>query len=388
MSRAETDSIGDQMTNDPADLVASRPRDGESPTIPPLGSPAPVVVPAFNLPTALPPPRVEPPSGRWRKIGVVLLVFAVAAGAGAYWWKQSQSQLPPGISWGNGRIEADAIDIETRFAGRIAELLADEGDMVAAGQSLARMDTRDLEASLRRAEAQARGAQKAIEEARANVVQQETQVLLARQEMDRANVLVQKGDITRQIFDQRQQRLDAANALLNAANARAIQAEHVLEAARSDAEVYAVHIADNTLTAPRAGRIQYRIANIGEVLPAGGKVFTMLDVSYVYADIFLPTADAGRIKAGTDARIVLDAYPDIPIPAKVTFIATQAQFTPKAVETRSERDKLMFRVRVRIDPERLRAHADAVKSGLPGVAYVRVDDKVAWPSALQGTAAR
>src|SRR3974390_1534947 len=128
-------------------------------------------------------------------------------------------------------------------------------------------------------------------------------------------------------------------------------------------------MADNSLFAPKAGRIQYRLANIGEVLPAGGKVFTMLDLSYVYMDVYLPTLEAGKVKIGADARIVLDAYPNVAIPAKVSFIATQAQFTHKMVETKSERDKLMFRIRVKIDPDRLRACADAVRSGLPGMAY-------------------
>jgi HlyD family secretion protein len=137
--------------------------------------------------------------------------------------------------------------------------------------------------------------------------------------------------------------------------------------------------------APRDGRLQYRLANIGEVLPAGGKVFTMLDISYVYMDIYLPTLESGKIKVGTDARILLDAYPNAPIPAKVSFIASQAQFTPKTVETQSERDKLMFRIRVRIDAERSRVHAESVRSGLPGVAYVRADPNVAWPENLKGS---
>ncbi len=161
--------------------------------------------------------------------------------------------------------------------------------------------------------------------------------------------------------------------------------ENRLNAAEQDVELYKVNIADNTLVAPRDGRIEYRIANIGEVLPAGGKVFTMLDIGYVYMDIYLPTMTAGQVKIGTDARIVLDAYPDRPIPAKVTFLASQAQFTPKMVETQTERDKLMFRVRVRIDPERSRAHADAVRTGLPGVAYVKFDAKTDWPERLQGS---
>jgi len=112
----------------------------------------------------------------------------------------------------------------------------------------------------------------------------------------------------------------------------------------------------------------------------------MLDTSYVYMDIFLPTLSAGLVRLGSDARIVLDAYPTHAFPAKVTFVASQAQFTPKTVETKDERDTLMFRVRVRIDPERLRTHAADVRSGLPGVAYVRTDPAVAWPPQLQGDA--
>jgi len=323
---------------------------------------------------------------RWLRIALALAVLVGGCGAAFYWWQHSQSQLPPGIAWGNGRIEADEIDIDTKFAGRIAELRVDEGDMVKAGQIVARMDTQDLEASLKKAEAQERLAQRAIEEADANAAQQETQVLLAKQQMDRAAYLVKEGYQTEEVLDQRRQQLDGANASLKAARARVIIAQHALDASTHDVELYKVNIADNTLVAPREGRIQYRIANIGEVLPAGGKVFSMLDISYVYMDVYLPTQEAGKVKIGADARIVLDAYPNVLIPAKVSFLATQAQFTPKTVETKSERDKLMFRIRVRIDPDRLRARAERVRSGLPGVAYIRLDPAVAWPPQLQGSA--
>jgi HlyD family secretion protein len=366
-----------------------------------LGSPSPAerlevsgkhdLVPEA-APTSLPvpQPRSRLASFSQRRLRLVLIAAVVigAAAAGVYWWQHSQSQLPAGIVWSNGRIEADAIDIDTKFAGRISELLVDEGDMVKAGQVVARMDTRDLEASLKKAEAQVRLAQKAIDEAKANIVQQSSQVLLAKQQMDRATYLVQQGFQTKEVLDQRQQQLDGAKAALRAAQAREIEAQHAFEASTHDVELYKVNIADNTLVVPRDGRIQYRIANIGEVLPAGGKIFTMLDISYVYMDIYLPTQEAGRVKIGADARIVLDAYPNIAIPAKVSFIATQAQFTPKAVETKSERDKLMFRIRVRIDPERLRARGDRVRSGLPGLAYIRIDPAIAWPPQLQGVPAQ
>jgi HlyD family secretion protein len=344
------------------------------------------IVPAVSpkLPVPLPPPLVQY-RRRWRRMLILLLLIAVGGAGGAiYWLEYSQPSLPPGIASGNGRLEADEIDISTKFAGRVAQLFVDEGDTVKPKQVVARMDTSDLQASLKKAEAQVLGAQRALDEARANVAQQQSQLTLAQQELDRTQSLVEHGYATKELLDQRRQQVDAATAALNAANFRVAITERSLDATTHDVELYKVNIADNTLVSPKDGRIQYRIVNVGEVLPAGGKVFTMLDLSYVYMDIYLPTAEAGKARIGNDARIVLDARPDLAIPAKITFIADQAQFTPKSVETKTERDKLMFRVRVRIDPERLRVHAQAVKSGVPGVAYVKLDPQTPWPERLQG----
>lgn len=317
---------------------------------------------------------------------IALLLMISAGGIGWLWWHQHQMELPPGIASGNGRLESDEIDIDTKFAGRIAKLFVDEGDMVASGQIVAMMDTRDLEASLKKSQALVSLAQRSLEEARANLAQQQTQRTLAQQELNRTSALVPKGFATKELLDQRRQQMNAAIASENAATHKVAQAQFALDAATHDVELYRVNILDNALVSPLEGRIQYRVANVGEVLPAGGKVFTMLDTSYVYIDIYLPTGDAGRVRLGSDARIVLDAYPAHVIPAKVVFIASQAQFTPKTVETRDERDKLMFRIRVRIDPERLQGRAELVRSGLPGTAYLRTNSSMAWPPKLQASA--
>lgn len=340
----------------------------------------------IRLPVAS--PLLQNVSRWWRQIAVAIAVLLVAGGGGYYLWERLHPALPPSIVFGNGRLEADEINIDTKYAARIAEMLADQGDLVKAGQVVARMDTRDLEASLKKSEAQVRQARRAVDEADANVTQQQAQALLAQQEYDRAAYLVQRGFQTKEVLDQRQQQLDGANAALAAAKLRVIEFQHALESATHDVELYTVEINDDTLVAPRDGRLQYRVANLGEVLPAGGHVFAMLDTSYVYMDIYLPTEQAGRVKYEAEARIRVDAFPKLVIPAKVTFIATQAQFTPKTVETQSERDKLMFRVRVRVDPDWLRGRTDAVSSGLPGVAYVQTDSSVPWPAALQGNAAQ
>jgi HlyD family secretion protein len=342
------------------------------------------VLPVANLPAVV---ETTAPRNRGRRRWLWVLSLAAVAAAGlggAYWWTHRPLPLPPGIAYGNGRLEADPIDIATKFPGRIAELRVDEGDLVKAGQTVALMDTRDLQQQLEKAEAEVRQQRKAIAGAEANLEQFRSQVRLAEQQMERTNTLLKNGFTTQEVADQRRQQLDTAHAIERAAAARVNQLQNALQGAQHDVGLLNVNIADNTLVAPRDGRIQYRMANIGEVLPAGGKVFTLLDVGYLYMDIYLPTATAGRVRVGQEARIVLDAYPNQAIRAKATFVSPQAQFTPKMVETQTERDKMMFRVRVRIDPDQLTGVAIGAPSGLPGMAYVRFDGQAQWPAALLG----
>lgn len=354
----------------------------EQPEPPNAASAGGMLVPRPGLPELVAAPAARPGSRRRLWLAFALLLAVGSAAAGDYWWRHAEPAMPAGIAFGNGRVEADEIDIAAKFGGRIAALFVDEGDTVRAGQVVARMDTQDLEASLHKAEAQVLGAGRLLDEARAGVEQQKAQAKLAQQQLARAVYLVNKGYATPELLDQRHQQMDAATAALAAADARVGEAEQTLAAAGHDVDLYRINIADNSLVAPRDGRIQYRLANTLEVIGAGGKVFTMLDTGYVYMDLFLPTAEAGRSVVGSDARIVLDAAPNAPIPAKVVFVSAEAQFTPKQVETKAERDKLMFRVRVRVDADFLRTHAAEVSSGLPGLAYVRLDSGVEWPASL------
>ena len=124
------------------------------------------------------------------------------------------------------------------------------------------------------------------------------------------------------------------------------------------------------------------MAQAGEVLAAGGKVLNLVDLSDVYLTFFLPEAAAGRVAIGAEVHLVLDALPQYVIPARVSFVASTAQFTPKTVETASERQKLMFRVRAQIDRALLQKHLAVVKTGLPGVAWLRLDPATPWPDNL------
>jgi HlyD family secretion protein len=354
-----------------------------TPTITPASDALAVIPPTPNLPAPIPAKAPEPQKRRWLRTVLLIAGILILGGGAGYWWLHRPPGLPAGIALGNGRLEADEIDIDTKFAGRIATLNVDEGDVVEASQTVAVMDTQDLEASLRKSQALVLQAQQTVRQSMATLAQHRTLVVLAQQQLDRATTLVKSGFETQEVVDQRQQALNGAIEAVNADIAQAGAAAKAVDAATQDVALDQVNIAYNTLVAPRAGTIEYRIANIGEVLPAGGKVFTMLDRGYVYMDVYLPTADAGRTRIGSEARIMLDAYPGHPIPAAVTFVAAQAQFTPKTVETKDERDSLMFRVRVRIDPARLVTRTTPVKSGLPGIAYIRTDPNAIWPAALQ-----
>jgi HlyD family secretion protein len=137
------------------------------------------------------------------------------------------------------------------------------------------------------------------------------------------------------------------------------------------------------LVSPRLGRVQYQLARAGEVVAAGAPVVTILDLTDVYMTIFLPGADAGRLAIGDEARIVLDAVPDYVVPARISFVAADAQFTPKTVETKDERAKLMFRVKLKIDPQVLQAFYTRVKTGLRGLGFVRAKPDLEWPADLQ-----
>ncbi|AKH21846.1 HlyD family secretion protein [Sedimenticola thiotaurini] len=318
------------------------------------------------------------------KILIILIVVALAGGAGWYLWTTKYaSQLPDNVASGNGRIEATEYDIATKYAGRVETVLVQEGDMVEAGQVLATMDTVDLQAQLREAEAGLREARESREYAAAIVLQRESELSFAQAELNRSLKLIDQGHVSQETVDQQRTALRSAQAALKAAKIQVVQAEAGIEAAEARIERLQGNIADSQLTTPISGRVLYRLAEPGEVLAAGGKVLSVLDLTDVYMTIFLPTAEVGNLDVGSEARIILDAIPQYTIPARISFVAPRAQFTPKAVETRSEREKLMFRVKVKIDSKLLKQHVEKVKTGLPGMAYVLLKSDAEWPAELQ-----
>jgi len=303
-------------------------------------------------------------------------------GAGAwYWWQQQLSALPPGIAKANGRLEAEQVEIATKYPGRIAVVLAKEGDMVHAGQILARMDTVELEAQLHSAEAQVLKAEHEKVMAEAQIAERDSARTFAAQELLRTNTLYQKGWSTGEQLDERRSRMKIAQAAYETAIAGRDAANAQIVAGQAEVARLKSQISDSTLVASTGGRIQYKLAQPGEVLQSGGRVLTLLDLSDVYMTIFVPASVAGPLALGDDARVTLDPVPGYVFPTKVSFVATEAQFTPKTVETAEEREKLMFRVKLTIDQEIRDRYATQVKTGIRGIGFVR-DRNVAWPDSL------
>ena len=341
-----------------------------------------------------------------------LAIVGVAAVIALLVWSELRPQgLGDAFTSGNGRIEATEIDVATKTPGRVLEITVDEGDFVQPGQVLARMDTEVLDAQLNQARAQVRQAENAILTAQAMVAQRESEkttaeavvaqrraeLTAAQKRYQRTETLVARNAMPRQQLDDDLASMQSLQAALAAARAQVlsteagiaaaksqvIEAESAVEAARASVARLQADIRDSELKTDRVARVQYRVAQPGEVLGAGGKLLNLVDLADVYMTFFLPERQAGRVAMGSEARLVIDAAPQYVIPARITYVASVAQFTPKTVETESEREKLMFRVKARIDPELLKKHMEQVKTGLPGVAYLKLDADAEWPAHLQ-----
>lgn len=320
-------------------------------------------------------------------IGLVLAVLAAFLGYAAWKTLLAPSDLPPeGFARGNGRIEADLVDVSTRLSGRVAEIMVREGDLVQVGDVLAVMDTSELAAQRLRAMAAVASAEAAVTVAQAGATQAEARLALSQSELARAETLHDRGVVTGEDLNIRRTETRLAEAGLVAAQAGTIAQERAVDAEQAALGEIEARIADATLVATQPGRVLYRLAQPGEVLGAGGKVLTLVSLGEVYMEFFLPASAAPRVELGDAARIVVDVMPNVSVPATISFVAPQAQFTPRQVETAEERESLMFRMRVRISPDLVAASIAQVKTGVRGVAWVRLvgpDGTLPdWPAGL------
>jgi HlyD family secretion protein len=322
--------------------------------------------------------------GKIVKFTLFVFIVAVTLFFG-YRYLNEQTQkaaLLKGFAFGNGRIESEEVGIAAKVAGRLIQIYVNEGDIVEQGQMLAKLDTNELEAKLKLFNAQIQQAKESKNYSLAIVEQKQSEFALANENYLRAKNLFEKKAISLLQYQQEESAYKSARAAQKAANANVAQANEAINVAMAQAETIKVNIADSTLYAPIKGRILYKLAQNGEIIGSAKNVLIMLNLLETYMTIFLPTSEAGVVNYGSEVRIILDALPNIAIPAKVTFVSPKAQFTPKQIETQDEREKLMFRIKATVDYNLLKNHIEDVKTGLPGVAYIRLDKTLEWPKNL------
>lgn len=325
-----------------------------------------------------------------RKTGIVAFCL-ILAGISAAFGQSSPlgalrerlfAQTPTGIAHSNGRLEAQSVDVAGKYVGRITEVLVQEGEIVEAGAPVARLDDRDMQAQLLGAKAAVMRAKAGQSVADAGVAQAQSALSVAQTNADRVAQLFRDGHASAAVRDDAVNALNTARAALQSAEAQVEESAALTSAAGADLARLEIALDDLTIRAPLRGRVLYRLREPGEILAAGAAVATLLDLTDVYMNIYLPAAEAGSLTFNDEARLILDPIPQFVVPARVSFISPQAQFTPKAVETASEREDLVFRVKLSIPRELLVKFEDVVKTGVRGTGFVRVVPGGDWPADL------
>jgi HlyD family secretion protein len=317
---------------------------------------------------------------RWTIIGAVAV--AIVGFFGYRYYQAKKTALPDGIASGNGRLESKEVDVASKLPLKVKDVLVAEGDLVKPGQVLVQMDTVTLESELAEANEKVATAQESLAVARAAITKQKADIELAQIEKERSQKLVQERAGSQREADVRTMALKTSKAGYQAEYAKLQVAEQEMKVAEANVATIQTRIDDATLTSPVVGRVLYRLAEPGEVLGPGGKAITLVNLEDVYMEIFLPADQAAAVKIGAEARFTLDFEPDKIAPGYVSFVSPEAQFTPKEVETKSEREKLMFRVKIQVPKDLVIHYLERIKTGVRGMGYVKVKDSATWPDWL------
>ena len=308
-----------------------------------------------------------------RKFLLIVLLVGVAAGATALGYKQwLQQSSSRNIYHSNGRLEARQSHVASRLPGTLATVHVKEGDHVAQGQLLATLDNRPLQADIVKADAAVQQARDQLQLAEAQLAQHESECDYARNQLARMQSLSRKQYVSLEQLDNTHMRAESCDAVIHASKAQIAAAQSALKVAEAGSARLHVDLEDMAIPAPFSGFILYQLVEPGEVIPGGGRVFTLVSDSDVYLTVFLPAEVSGNLAVGARVNLTMDAKPGVNVPAVVSFIAPEAQFTPKTVETASERSKLMFRAKLNVDPIFLQQNG-WLKSGMPGEVQIALD---------------
>lgn len=273
----------------------------------------------------------------------------------------------------NGRIEAPMVDLGPKVPGRVTEVFVREGDRVKAGALLVRLDLGETSIAVEREQAGVRSAQARAEDLEAGTRQSEIDVVqaevadrraalnLAQKEAERQRFLLSRKVGTQRDYDRARTDLERARAALKVSQERVELAQegtrrNQTRAAQAETEraqavlKQSVAVArENEIRAPADGVIVHRLAEPGQLVGAGQPAMTMAFANRLFVRTFIPETKLGRVRMGTPARVTVDAFPGREFPARISEISPEAEFTPKAVETKSERVNLVYAAKADLD---------------------------------------
>ena len=359
-----------------------------------------------------------------KQLGVAALGMALAAGVyvALDWWI-SNSGVPDGLIQANGRIEGDHVTVASKFPGRVQQLLVREGATVTAGQVLITLDDAQTRAKVDQAKHAAEAAEAQVQAAHTTLAvlnldvplaieRAEAQVAKAADVVDKAlsverearsdaqrfRDLAAKDEASIQQRDQAVMRWEVAQKDIASSRSALVQANKELAQAElgwkriraKEAEVEALErqrdhayavldeadsiLKDLTITAPTSGTVTSRMVDAGEVIAAGAPLLELVDMDHLYLKVFVPEVQIGKIRLDLPARIYTDAFPEHPFDARVRYVASKAEFTPKEVQTPDERVKLIYAVKLYLNEN----PDHRLTPGLPADAVIRWKDDAAW----------
>lgn len=329
-----------------------------------------------------------------KKIAILLLPILLMSGLVWAWLRFGERKSSNGRVFVSGNIEATEVDLSFRISGQIKTITIQEGDRVTVGQVIATLDTDTLVAQKGASEAEFATARAVLDEleegtrkeqieaARAAFKAAESRLKNAKDEYDRHHTLFKQGAVSASVFDVRETSFRVATEEFNNAKQRLLELETGpreqairaararLERAKWDLKKLELDIEHSTLTSPVAGVVLVKAEEPGEVVLPGATVATVAAIDEVWLKGYVGEKDLGKVKLGHKAEVTTDTYPDKSYAGRLTFISSRAEFTPKNVQTKEERIKQVYRVKVTIP----NVHQE-LKIGMPAEGFIQIGEQ-------------
>jgi membrane fusion protein YbhG len=309
---------------------------------------------------------------RRRTVAAIAIVLLAAAGLAAWRWYGSAEREAKAIR-GSGIIEVTQVDAAFEVPGRMLERYVDEGVSLDRGEPVARLDERQYQLQVKRSQAAKEAAEaryrlvmqgsraQEVDQALAALEAAQSEVRMQQREHDRIAKLAESGIVSQNDLDRVRNALDGARAARDRAQA---QLDLLHEGFRTEE----MNLAHTKLYAPIAGRVLSKSREQGEMVQAGTPIVTIGDLSRPWVNVYVGERDLGKIHLGMKAWVTVDAFPDQPFPGTVTFVSDRAEFTPKNIQTQDERVKLVYRIKVEVEPR-----DEALKPGMPADTILPLD---------------